>query len=318
MSDIVLRTGVFEKKKEGKCRFLYFTDDEIRAGLSGLTRKECEVIELSFIDFSSANISRTLKILDVLEEFTPRFFFVINCSVLPESNKILNKLTRIFSSISLEIQGTGTSGIPDKPNLKKNISRLEQYGIIYSFKYSSFFKSIPDKTEDFNFLFSLRPNSIELSGGSSGDCDFSFCVDFFYNEGRAVPWFLILLSFFKMPPYDFFLEFGSFLNKRSITEIPDKHIDIEKIQLLFIREFLDKKKLSSFYSCISNLIQLNGAYSRAYGEGEETVLELDWNPQDIMGEDIFNIKRFNAEVCKEYGRYKVYNQEGEVLTKNID
>lgn len=314
MSGVVLHTGIYKKAESGKGGFFsYYGRKKIVSDLCSFIQKGCEVVEVSFADFSGPKIPETLKLLDILEEFSPDLFFVINCREIPDSNKILKKISGIFSCLVFEIPENNPEKIVDRGKIKKQVLKLDEYGITFSFKCSSFSGLKPGQGDFLNFLFGLRPNSLELSTDTGNGIKLAFDVDFFYNEGRAVSWFGILISFLKMTPLDFFTGFDFFLGKHGFNFIPENHIEIEKIQLLFISELIRKRKLETYLPCIENLILLNGAYSRAYGEGEETILWLDWNPQDIFGEDITNIKRFCAEVCREKGRYRVYNREGEVV-----
>lgn len=314
MSDVVLRTGFLKKTKSGENVFFsYFDKNKIFSDLKSFERKNYEIIELSFIDFSPAKDLETLRILDVLEEFSPGFFFIIHCSEIPGSTRILKKISGIFSCLILEISEKNPEKLVDRKEIKKKVLKLDEYGITFSFKCISFSGLEPEQRDFFNFLFSLRPNSLEFPPDKADDLQISLDVDFFYNEGRAVSWFEILVSFLKITPFDFFVEFDSFRDKNGLVSTPIKHRDIEKIQILFLTELLHKRKLETYFPCIENLVLLNGAYSRAYGEGDETIIELNWNPQDIFGEDITNIKKFCTEVCREKGRYRVCNREGEVV-----
>lgn len=318
MSDVVLRTGFLKKTKSGEnVVFSYFDKNKILSDLQSFKRKNYEIIELSFIDFSPAKDQETLRILEVLEGFSPGFFFIIHCSEIPGSTRVLEKISGIFSCLILEIPDHNPEKLVDRGKIKKQVLKLDLYGITYSFKCTSFPGLEPVQRDFFNFLFSLRPNSLEFSPDKAEDLQIAFDVDFFYNEGRAVSWFEILVSFLKITPFDFFVEFDSFRKKNGFISVPVKHRDIEKIQILFLTELLHRRKLETYLPCIENLISLNGAYCRAYGEGDETILELNWNPQDLFGEDITNIKRFCAEVCREKGRYKVYNREGEVVVEPL-
>lgn len=318
MSDVLLRTGFFKRTKSGESVFFtYFDRNKILSDLQSFVLKKYEVIEISFIDFSQTNNRETLKLLDILEEFSSVFFFIIHCRELPDTTKTLKKIAGIFSCLVFEFPENKPEKIPDREKIKKQVLKLDEFGITFSIRCTYFPSIKPRQVDFFDYLFTLRPNSLELPTEKGGGLEIAFDVDFFYNEGRAVSWFEILVAFLKITPFDFFVEFDTFRQKNRFTSIPLKHIDIEKIQILFVSELLRKKNLRSYFPCIKNIISLNGAYSRAYGEGEETVLDLEWNPQDIFGEDIANIKRFCTEVCREKGRYKVWNREGEVVIEPV-
>ena len=58
-----------------------------------------------------------------------------------------------------------------------------------------------------------------------------------------------------------------------------------------------------------DIVSLYGAFSRVDQEGEETVLSLSFNPEDLLSPASLNLSSFSDNVCMEDCRIKVYAGE---------
>ena len=194
------------------------------------------------------------------------------------------------------------------------------------------FKAFRDRLD---FAVSLYPNHIEFAqfaGGeeeifpaptgvfSSKDIDFArgmaFACRTFYTAGRAVPWFNAVLSALRIMPSAFFADFDEWqqCNNCSMDTgfVPEDvpHSEIEKMQLKFLEQkFLEKHK-GELYTAVSDLVRLHGAFSRLAEEGEECVLETNYNPDDILSPYAMNLASFTENVTMESCSVRVFNNGG--------
>ena len=58
--------------------------------------------------------------------------------------------------------------------------------------------------------------------------------------------------------------------------------EVEQVQLKFIQSQYSSPKLKSLLPAATDLIKLNGAFSRAYADGERTTLNLTFHPDDLL------------------------------------
>lgn len=111
-------------------------------------------------------------------------------------------------------------------------------------------------------------------------------TSYFYSRGRAVSWFHSLLKPLRCSPSVFFTRFTEFLQAENIRipAIQDEcsHHEVEQVQLKFIQNQYGSPKLKALLPAAIDLIKLNGAFSRAYADGEKTTLSLTFHPDDLL------------------------------------
>lgn len=116
--------------------------------------------------------------------------------------------------------------------------------------------------------------------------DLARATSYFYSRGRAVSWFHSLLKPLRCSPSVFFTRFTEFLQAENIRipAIQDEcsHHEVEQVQLKFIQNQYGSPKLKSLLPAAIDLIKLNGAFSRAYADGEKTTLSLTFHPDDLL------------------------------------
>ena len=271
-------------------------------------------------------------------------FSKINCSLQiglqSASEEVLKTVNRNFN----------------KKDFIKKISILNNYGIIFGFdliyglpkdNYDGFKNSI-------DFAISLYPNHIELFCLSvlPGTALFddanklnlsyelqapyhviesdtfskveiekarkiSIACNLFYSQGRAVPWFNSLMHLLKMKPSNFFEKFVLFLeDKKLLDKEICNHKQIEKLQIEFVNNILKQKNFEKYYLLIKNLIELNGALSRSYSDGENTELSLSYHPDDLMSEYSQDLKFFLSNAQKFSCKVLVKNNSIKFVNKS--
>ena len=159
----------------------------------------------------------------------------------------------------------------------------------------------------------------------------------FYNQGRAVPWFSSLMKALQIKPSKFFKEFIAWYESKKCDFAPKNgkklsieelslacfsHKEVEKLQLDFLRDFLDggtssgkTGKKQYLLPTVENLIRFNGAISRVTADGTKEKLNLAFHPDDLASpyaaDMVFfakNCGRFGCEVAIEMGSQGIWWQ----------
>lgn len=223
----------------------------------------------------------------------------------------------------------------DKKLFSKKAALLNGANLVFGF-LADFAISPNDSIKFFrerlDFAMTLYPNHIEFpqlySDGreekrtatfSSQDISYAqrlaFAAEIFYSQGRAVPWFNSALKPLKISPSKFFSDFAEwqicnncgFKAQEKMVELP--HREIEKMQLHFLEEKYDEKNLRHVFPAVRAAVLLNGAFSRLEGEGEESVLELSFSPDDLLSPAAVDFSAFSENVCMEKCRVKIFAGE---------
>ncbi|MCQ2594782.1 MAG: hypothetical protein MJ196_05915 [Treponemataceae bacterium] len=144
---------------------------------------------------------------------------------------------------------------------------------------------------------------------SSGDLvkaeHLAFACDVFYSCGRAVGWFLPVLQPLRIKPSQFLTDFAEWQRCNNCAQNTGfnpnfcSHQELERMQLSFLQFKYEEKHLSYAIPAMADMVRLNGALARLWGEGEESVLELSYNPEDIMSPEAANILAFVDQACME-------------------
>ena len=246
---------------------------------------------------------------------------------------VLSLSQNLFCSLTFPLFGTEKNGVLlfDKKLFSKKAALLNDAGLVWGFsadfgkKRGDTFRSFRDRLD---FAVTLYPNHIYFyeeklpsptAVYSSKDMDFSagmaFACRTFYTEGRAVPWFMSVLKVLKISASSFFADFDEWQqcnNCSFITGfIPEKesHASIEKMQLNFLEQKFSEKHKNHLFKAASDLVKLHGAFSRAWGEGEETDLILSYNPSELLSPYASDLASFAENATMEECRIKVFMGE---------
>lgn len=190
---------------------------------------------------------------------------------------------------------------------------------------------------------------IETPGFSKADMGsaskIAAACNVFYNQGRAVPWFASLMKALQIKPSKFFKDFIAWYEskkcdfakkngkKLSIEELSlacVSHKEVEKLQLDFLRDYLEggfssgnssvkssgkTGKKQYLLPTVENLIRFNGAISRVTADGTKEKLSLAFHPDDLASpyaaDMVFfakNCGRFGCEVAIEMGSQGIWWQ----------
>lgn len=274
----------------------------------------------------AADRKALLSLADLVADKCPDLFLSLPVEARLIDMPLLEKLSDLYVSIEIPLEGEtkgGSLGL-DKKLYKSKADILNRSGLVFGFTMAwgvqegDSFRAFRDRLD---FAASLYPNHIDFpqfeqkeearptGTYSSKDLDFSRTMAFacrtFYTAGRAVPWFNQIVQALKITPSTLFAdadEWQQCNNCSYYTEfVPEdaEHKDLERMQLAFLREKFEEKHKSQLWSAAEDLIRLNGAMSRVVEEGEESQIELTYNPDDLLSPEAMNLSRFCDNVTGE-------------------
>ncbi len=275
-----------------------------------------------------------LTLLDLVESRCPDLFLSLPIDIRQIDPPLIERLANLFISIEIPLEGSYKAGTLsfDKKVYKAKANLLNNEGLVFGFtmgwgvQEGDSFKSFRDRLD---FATSLYPNHIDFpqftNGGaeakatgtySSKDLDFSRSMAFacrtFYTAGRAVPWFNQIVAALKISPSSLFAdadEWQQCNNCSYYTEfVPEnaEHKEIERMQLSFLKEKFEEKHKGQLWTAAEDLIRLNGAFSRVVEEGEDSILELSYNPDDLLSPAVYELAKFCDTVTEEPCTVKIF------------
>lgn len=300
------------------------------------------ITELALHDKNiSSDKKLLLNFIKAVEEKSPELFVTI--PVLPQviDNSICLEAQKINCTLDISLEGTvkqnngaGFVLLFDKKLYSNKASLLNNSELVFGFdmgwgvQQGDTSKLFRDRLD---FAISLYPNHIyfeqlecnekSLPTGifSSKDLDYSrdlaFACKTFYTEGRAVPWFNIVLNALKITPCSFFADFAEWQRcsscdiKSGFNPEETTHKEIEKMQLVFLKQKFEEKNKDQLWNAVEDVVKINGAFSRVASDGEESVIETSYNPDDILSPQIYDISKFCDNACLESCKVKVFASE---------
>ncbi len=130
----------------------------------------------------------------------------------------------------------------------------------------------------------------------------SRACSYFYNDGRAVPWFLTICRSLKTKPADFFQGFYNWAQKNSLDLCCCEHKIIEENQIKFLTQFYKQRQMDRYIKAATDIIRFNGAISRKTATGISEKIRLTYPPEYIDSQyslDLdFFIKNVRPKSCE--------------------
>lgn len=128
--------------------------------------------------------------------------------------------------------------------------------------------------------------------------------NYFYNQGRAVPWFNTMLKALRIKPSGFFGRFADYMD--SNPEIDCKsHKEIEKHQIKFISELFKEKHMDRYQKAAADIIRFNGALSRKTDSGKSEELILSYPAEYIDSEYALDLEFFVNNVKMKNNKVRI-------------
>lgn len=267
-----------------------------------------------------------LRFLGRAQQEAPDIFykFYVEPSVL--DRQLCQLLSNFHCSLQLPLDAAALSG---RKGFEKRIGLLNRSGLVFGFELD--FATDEDDSarlfkERLNLALSLYPNHIDfpqLDDGlpaptrsfSSRDialaADKSHACSLFYSEGRAVPWFLSVLKPLRISGDTFFSDFAEWLacnnlgRRGSAGSRQLSHLEIERMQLLFLEFKYQEKGLDHLLPVVRELVRFNGAFARLVGEDVEGELDLAFHPDDLESPCSQDVAAFAEDVCMEHCRVRL-------------
>ena len=104
---------------------------------------------------------------------------------------------------------------------------------------------------------------------------------YFYNDGRAVPWFITICRSLKIKPAEFFRAFYDYAKTHKLDLCCCEHKPIEDNQIKFLTQTFKQRHLDRYIKAATDIIRFNGAISRKTATGKSEKISLTYPPEYI-------------------------------------
>ncbi len=132
-------------------------------------------------------------------------------------------------------------------------------------------------------------------------------TNLFYTQGRAVPWFNAVLYPLGEKPSDFLWDFANFIEEKNHSfDHPLSSKKITDLQIEFVRQKYERKRLHKMVAIAEDLIVMNGALGLCTFDGSESVVTTNYHPDDVMSEYGTDLEFFAQNAGKQKCRVKIF------------
>jgi hypothetical protein len=144
--------------------------------------------------------------------------------------------------------------------------------------------------------------------------DLARAADRFYTAGRAVGWFEAARRPLRTRASALLRDYSSFFAARGVPrpdESPerDESLVIEAEQLEFLESTYEKAGQKALLPALRDLVRLHGAWGRALAEGEESLVELSYDPEEVLGAAAAGLAAFARGAAQSNARWRVVPDE---------
>ena len=282
---------------------------------------------------------RLLKFLQAVKKNAPNLFVSLPVEPAVLDMDVCKVCCELNCSLDIAFDGKEKDGnfLFDRKFFARRAGMLNTLGLVFGFDLT-FALHPGDRLKSFfdrvNFALSLYPNHVDFPQLEAdvfdrkkiearptaifSTQDIARCkrlgrsVSVFYSRGRAVTWFLAVLAPLKISCTEFFEDFFEWqrLNhyglERDDGAVDFSHRKIEGMQLEFLKFKYEEKNKGALFEVVSSLVRLNGALARCAGEGEESVVEMSYNPDELLSPQALNVQSFFENAFMEFSRVKVF------------
>ncbi len=323
-------------------------------------RKEAKELLKLFIEYAP-DIHYSIEIrAEFIDEELAYLFSQINCSLqigLQSSDQ--NVLKNINRTIDIEV-------------FTDNILLLHEHGVVYGFDLiyglphdtlTGFLTSIDyalslvpnhldifllsvlpgtklfDTAEGFGLIFE-RENpyrvieSNEFSRDDLKEADYiAKACDIFYSQGKAVPWFSIIVNSLDIIPSQFFKEFSNFLKEKGKSFENIKGDQIVDIQRNFLEDIFAKKgkikegliasDIAAYFGYTAFLMEeesVKEGDSEFFLNPDSFFVTFNHNPYEVLNlisEGVVELHDLSGLLKEEEQNYIFYVAENEVIEKEL-
>ena len=165
------------------------------------------------------------------------------------------------------------------------------------------------KTKEFS------PDDIKRAEKLSKACSY------FYNAGRAVPWFNSVCRVLKFKPSKlfelFYNEYSDICEKSCELGYCEKHEEIQKIQLEFLQGQFKSKNLQRYYAAAEDIVKFYGAISRTTDTGKSETVNLNYDAEYVASDYASDIRYFTENLHPKKNRIQTFRNKGDVDFRKI-
>ena len=165
------------------------------------------------------------------------------------------------------------------------------------------------KTKEFS------PDDIKRAEKLSKACSY------FYNAGRAVPWFNSVCRVLKIKPSKlfelFYNEYSDICEKSCALGYCEKHEEIQKIQLEFLQGQFKSKNLQRYYAAAEDIVRFYGAISRTTDTGKSETVNLNYDAEYVASDYASDIRFFTENLHPKKNRIHTFRNKGDVDFRKI-
>lgn len=298
-----------------------FSENSLEKELASLEKEKIRQVRVSQKSITG-NKSKLLRFISLAEKNAPEVLYQFEIPLSMIDRDTVAAFSSIYSSLDIEFESVEQNF---SKNLSKKANLLNEAGLIFGFVVNlkdisiKSFKSYVDfmilqYPNHINFVTeNLKPTNVLSTQDIKTVENLCFAIECFYTFGRAVPWFLSVLNPLRIKSSVLLSDFAEWQRcnncslKSGFNPKSEHHLVIEKMLLSFLKFKYEEKKLFHAFPVAEDLIKLNGAFARACGEGEETILDLSYSPEDLFSPYSQDILAFSEEVCMEACSVKVFN-----------
>jgi hypothetical protein len=317
---------------------IHFSASELESSLSNLEDKGITEFVLQDETILSHK-GKLLSFLKLFEKKAPEVFLTLPVSAEVLDMDVCRACTALYCTLEIPLHGQakGNSYLFDKKFYSRRARMLNTLGLVFGFDLDFALEAgdgIKLFLERLDFALSLYPNHIDFvqlekecaeakalqphpsSTFSTQDIKRAFhtavATSIFYSYGRAVTWFLSVLHPLKINASKFFEDFwewseiNHYALEKNYSSLKANHKEIEKMQLAFLKFKYEEKNKGQLFEAVSSIVRLNGALSRCFGENEESIVEMSYNPDEILSGAAMNIQSFFDNSFMEYSTVKVF------------
>lgn len=141
----------------------------------------------------------------------------------------------------------------------------------------------------------------------------SAACSYFYNSGRAVPWFRAVCHVLKIKPVKLFEDFYE-KNKRLCNDCccyDTSHIEIEKVQLEYLRQLFNAHSLSKYYKVVEDIVKFYGAISRTTDTRKNEIIHLNYNAEYVASDYASDIRWFYENIKPQKCQIQTFINKGQ-------
>lgn len=184
-----------------------------------------------------------------------------------------------------------------------------------------------DRADSFGLVYESEPpyhviKTKELSPEDMKRAEkLSKACSYFYNAGRAVPWFNSVCRVLKYKPSRlfelFYDKYSDVCEKGCSMSGHESHEEIQKIQLEFLQGEFKSKNLMRYYPAAEDIVKFYGAISRTTDTRKSETVTLNYDAEYVASDYASDIRYFTENLRPKKNRIQTFINKGDVDFRKI-